>query len=113
MLPLAMVMPVSMLVNVVESRSVALGLICLVTFAHMGWKTNQATLTNDIYPKPLVGTVSGMLAFGNGLGGTLFTWMTGYVVQYFGYGAIFAVMGVMHPLAYLTVRRLVRGPLGQ
>jgi MFS transporter, ACS family, hexuronate transporter len=113
MLPFAMVMPVSMLVNVVESRSVALGLICLVTFAHMGWKTNQATLTNDIYPKPLVGTVSGMLAFGNGLGGTLFTWMTGYVVQYFGYGAIFAVMGVMHPLAYLTVRRLVRGPLGQ
>lgn len=111
MLPFAAMMPLSVAVNYVGSRGAALAIICLVTFAHMGWKTNQATLTNDIFPKHIIGTVSGMLAFGNGLGGTLFTWGTGHVVQWFGYEAIFVVMGILHPISYLILRRLVRRPL--
>lgn len=111
MLPFAMAMPLSLAVNHAPSRTLTLTLICLVTFSHMAWKTNQATLTNDVFPKPLIGAVSGILAFGNGLGGTLFTWMTGYVVQWFGYEAIFALMSVLHPLSYFIVRRLVRQPL--
>lgn len=112
MLPFALVMPVSLMVNHAPTRALTLGLICVVTFSHMAWKTNQATLTNDVFPKPVIGTVSGILAFGNGLGGTLFTWMTGYVVQWFGYEAIFVLMSVLHPLAYFIVRRLVRQPIG-
>ena len=111
MLPFAMVMPLSLAVNHVSDRTLTLTLICIVTFAHMGWKANQTTLTNDVFPKPVVGTVAGILAFGNGLGGTLFTWMTGYVVQWFGYEAIFALMSVLHPLSYFIARRLVRRPL--
>lgn len=111
MLPFAMVMPLSLVVNHAPTRTTTLTVICLVTFSHMAWKTNQATLTNDVFPKPLIGTVSGILAFGNGLGGTLFTWMTGYVVQWFGYEAIFILMSVLHPLSYFIVRRLVRRPL--
>jgi ACS family hexuronate transporter-like MFS transporter len=111
MLPFAMVMPLSLAVNHAPTRTLTLTLICLITFSHMAWKTNQATLTNDVFPKPLIGTVSGILAFGNGLGGTLFTWMTGYVVQWFGYEAIFVLMSVLHPLSYFIVRRLVRQPL--
>ena len=111
MLPFAMVMPLSLAVNHAPTRTLTLALICAVTFSHMAWKTNQATLTNDVYPKPLIGTVSGILAFGNGLGGTLFTWMTGHVVQWFGYEAIFILMSVLHPLSYFIVRRLVRRPL--
>jgi ACS family hexuronate transporter-like MFS transporter len=111
MLPFAMVMPLSLAVNHAPTRTLTLTLICFVTFSHMAWKTNQATLTNDVFPKPLIGTVSGILAFGNGLGGTLFTWMTGYVVQWFGYESIFILMSVLHPLSYFIVRRLVRKPL--
>jgi hypothetical protein len=59
MLPFAALMPLSMAVGFVESRAVSLALICVVTFAHMGWKTNQATLTNDIYPREVVGVVLG------------------------------------------------------
>jgi ACS family hexuronate transporter-like MFS transporter len=110
MLPFACLMPLSLLVHRAP-HTIALTLICIVTFAHMAWKTNQMTLTNDIFPKPLIGTVSGMLAFGNGLGGTLFTWMTGPIVQWFGYEAIFAVMSVLHPLSYLIVRGMARQPL--
>ncbi|MBM3787793.1 MAG: MFS transporter [Acidobacteria bacterium] len=110
MLPFALLMPLSLLVNHVSAKW-ALVLIGVITFAHMGWKSNQATLTNDIYPRHLVGTASGMLAFGNGLGGTLFTWSTGYIVQWFGYETIFVIMSVLHPISYLMVARLVRQPL--
>jgi MFS transporter, ACS family, hexuronate transporter len=111
MLPAALVMPLSLAINHVSSRWGTLGLICAVTFSHMAWKTNQNTLTNDVFPKPVVGTVSGLLAFGTGLGGTLFTWATGYVVAWFGYDCIFMVMAVLHPVSYLLTRRLVTRPL--
>ena len=111
MLPAALVMPVSLAIDGIESRWLLLAVISVVTFAHMAWKTNQSTLTNDIYPTATIGTVSGILAFGTGLGGTLFTWLTGYCVAWFGYGFIFLVMAVLHPLAFLITRRLVRRPI--
>jgi ACS family hexuronate transporter-like MFS transporter len=111
MLPFALIMPLSLFVNRVESRWLTLAIICVVTFSHMAWKTNQTTLTNDVFPKRMVGTVSGLLAFGNGLGGTLFTWLTGPIVETFGYDGIFLLMSVLHPISYLLMRRLVRRPL--
>ena len=111
MLPAAMVMPVSLVVATTPSSTIAIAAICLVTFAHMVWKTNLATVTNDLYPTQVVGSVSGMFAFGNGLGGLLFTALTGWLVQYSGYYWVFAFMGVLHPLAFLVFRGLVRGEL--
>jgi ACS family hexuronate transporter-like MFS transporter len=111
MLPCACVMPVSLLIPRAESRPILIAMVCAVTFAHMAWKTNQTTLTNDVFPKHLIGASSGLLAFGNGLGGTLFTWATGPLVEKFGYGGIFAIMSVLHPLSYWLMRRLVKEPL--
>jgi MFS transporter, ACS family, hexuronate transporter len=112
MLPFALAMPVSVLIAYTPSSTLALSLICLVTFCHMAWKTNLMTVTNDIYPTHVVGAVSGMVAFGSGLGGTLFTNLTGRVVQHFSYELIFVIMGFLHPLAFLVYHLLVRGPLG-
>lgn len=109
MLPFALMMPASIAVAYTSSRTVALALICLVTFAHMAWKTNLVTVTNDIYPRAVVGSVAGIVAFGNGVGGTLFTFMTGHIVERFSYDAVFLMMGVMHPLAYVVFRLLVKG----
>ena len=111
MLPCALLMPASLAIHHAPSRAVTIALICVVTFAHMAWKTNQNTLTNDLFPKHLIGATSGLLAFGTGLGGTLFVWMTGHVVQGFGYGAIFIIMGLLHPISYLITRRFVRQPI--
>jgi ACS family hexuronate transporter-like MFS transporter len=111
MLPCALVMPLSLVIHSAQSRPLLIALVCVITFSHMAWKTNQTTLTNDVFPKHLIGASSGLLAFGNGLGGTLFTWMTGPLVQKFGYGSIFLIMSVLHPLSYLLMRRLVREPL--
>jgi MFS transporter, ACS family, hexuronate transporter len=109
MLPFAMVMPLSIVIAFTPSTVLALALISLVTFCHMAWKTNLVTLTNDLYPCQVAGSVSGIAAFGNGLGGALFTSLTGFVVQHFSYDAIFIVMGFLHPMAYLVFRSLVKG----
>lgn len=111
MLPFALMMPVSIWVAFTPSSTLALALICLVTFAHMAWKTNLMTLTNDLYPRSVVGSVAGIAAFGNGLGGALFTGLTGWVVQHFSYDAIFVLMGFMHPAAFLLFRLFVKGPV--
>ena len=108
MLPFALLMPVSLLVPRVGPE-LALALICLVAFAHMAWKTNLQTVTNDVFPLSVVGSVSGIIAFGSGLGGSLFTWLTGWTVQNFSYDAIFYVMGVLHPIAYVIFVWIIRG----
>ncbi|MBY0506298.1 MAG: MFS transporter [Bryobacteraceae bacterium] len=105
MWPFTLVMPLSVLIPA-ASTEVALGIICVVAFAHMAWKTNLQTVTNDIFPLPVVGSVSGIIAFGSGLGGSLFTSLTGWVVQHISYDAIFYVMGFLHPAAYLIFRAL-------
>jgi ACS family hexuronate transporter-like MFS transporter len=111
MLPFALMMPLSVLIAFTPSTAVTLLIICIVTFAHMAWKTNLMTLTNDIYPTRVVGSVSGLAAFGNGLGGAIFTWLTGHIVQHFSYNAIFIIMGFLHPAAYVVFLLLVRGPV--
>ena len=92
------------------SSTLALVLICVVTFAHMAWKTNL-TITNDIYPTGVVGSISGVIAFGSGLGGTLFTNLTGQVVEHYSYTWILVIMDFLHPAAFVVFRRLVRGPI--
>ena len=111
MLPFALIMPVSIIVAYSKSATTAFVVICTVTFAHMAWMTNLMTVTNDIYPKRVVGSVAGIAAFGNGLGGAIFTGITGYVVQQFSYNAIFVIMGFLHPAAFLLFRLLVNQPI--
>jgi ACS family hexuronate transporter-like MFS transporter len=106
MLPFALLMPLSLLVPRVEIGP-ALAIICVVAFAHMAWKTNLQTVTNDIFPLRVVGSVSGVIAFGSGLGGSIFTWITGWLVQNVSYDAVFFVMGFLHPIAYLVFRVLL------
>ncbi len=110
LLPFAMVMPLSYFIPDAPAAG-AMAIISLVTFAHMGWKTNLMTITNDIYPARVVGSVSGVIAFGSGLGGTLFTSLTGQMVQHYSYTVVFVIMCFLHPISWVIVRLLVREPL--
>jgi ACS family hexuronate transporter-like MFS transporter len=74
----------------------------------MSWKTNLMTLTNDLFPRPIVGSVAGILSTGSGGGGALFTMLVGYVIQRYSYVPVFVMMGFMHPVSYLFVHWMVR-----
>ena len=109
----ALLMPLGMVVTSTKSDVVAIAAICLITFAHMSWKTNQMTMTNDIYPTAIVGSVSGLVGLGSSLSSVLATGAVGYVVEHYSYATIFIVMSFLHPAAYLLLRALVKGGIDE
>ena len=113
MLPAAAVMPLSLIVPTSDSSVVAVTAICFVTFAHMTWKTNLMTMTNDVYPTAVVGSAAGIVGLGSSLGGVIFTGITGVVVERYSYAAIFFVMAFLHPVALGALHSLARGSVGE
>jgi len=109
MLPAALFMPASIGIAFVHSSALALALICAITFCHMIWKTNLMTITNDLFPVEWVGSVSGIVSLGSGLGGILFMNFTGRMVEALSYGTVFVIMGFLHPAAFLACRFMVPG----
>jgi ACS family hexuronate transporter-like MFS transporter len=108
MLPSAALMPLGLLVAYSESSAVAMATICVITFAHMSWKTNLMTMTNDIYPTSIVGSVAGIVGLGSSLGGVIFTRITGIVVENYSYATIFVLMAFLHPLALLILNAMIK-----
>ncbi len=109
MLVSALMMPLGLCLLLKPSTPFSLVLISLVLGAHSAWKTNLVTLTVDIFPRNVVATVHGIVATGGGIGGALFTSMAGMVIDKYSYTPLLALMGVLHPLAYLCMRWLVNG----
>lgn len=108
MLASVSIMPLGICIAWMRSSSFAIVFICVVLFAHMSWKTNLMTLTNDLFPRPIVGSVAGILSTGSGGGGILFTMLVGYVIQSYSYVPVFVMMGFMHPVSYLFLHWMVR-----
>ena len=113
MLPAAAVMPLSLAVPTSDSSIVAVTAICGVTFAHMAWKTNLMTMTNDVYPTAVVGSAAGIVGLGSSLGGVIFTGITGVVVERYSYAAIFFVMAFLHPIALGILHLLAKGGVAE
>lgn len=108
MIVTALVMPLGMLLVLRPPIPVALGVISFVLGVHSAWKTNLVTLTVDIFPRPIVATIHGIVAMGGGIGGALFQSFAGQVIDKYSYTPLLVLMGLLHPLAYLCVRVLVK-----
>ncbi len=110
MLAAAACMPVAATAVLVESPLLAIALIGLATSAHQGWSANLFTTVSDVFPSQAVGSVVGIGGCAGGLGNVLFAaLLPGYLITYFGYVPVFVMMGVLHPLALLSVH-LLMGP---
>jgi ACS family hexuronate transporter-like MFS transporter len=103
-------MPLGILAGFVASAWVAVAIISFVLMAHMSWKTNLATLSVDLYPRPVVGRIAGIVATGSGAGGALFTFFAGILIERWSYKPLFWVMGFLHIIGFLIVLWLVRKP---
>jgi MFS transporter, ACS family, hexuronate transporter len=104
----ALLMPVGLLLLLKPATPLTILLISIVLFIHSAWKTNLVTLTVDIFPRRVVASAHGIVATGGGIGGAIFTTVAGYLIEWQSYTPVLALMGVLHPLAYLCVRRLVK-----
>ncbi len=100
----AVLLPFSPLINSASSPLMAVGIAAIAAFAHLAWQISLSALVVDLYPKPVVGTVFGLVAAGSGFGGMLSANLVGRAVTYWSYAPVFMVMGFLHPLTFLLVR---------
>lgn len=105
----AVCMPIAALAVLAPGPALTIALISLATAAHQGWSANLFTITSDLFPKEAVGSVIGIGGCAGGIGGFLFSAiLPGWVVTHFGYVPMFAVMGLLHIAALLSIFPLLK-----
>lgn len=101
-------MPVAVMAVFVKNPIIAIALVSLATSAHQGWSANLYTTASDVFPTSAVASVIGIGASAGGFGGFLFSAIIpGFIITYFGYMPVFMLMGILHPLAWLSVHLLM------
>ena len=82
----------------------AIALFSIAYFGQQSWSTLVMVLPADIYPRPAVGAVAGLVGFGGALGGVAFGQAVGYLLDHgFGYGPVFALAGSFHVVTFAVI----------
>lgn len=104
----ALCMPIAATAVLAPNIILTVALISLATSAHQGWSANLFTTVSDVFPKSAVASVTGVGGFLGGMGNVVFTAiLPGYIITYFGYGPMFVLMGIFHPIAWLCVHHFM------
>lgn len=108
MLFAALLVMLSPFVTIASSALVATLVGSVIAFAHMAWLVNLTSMVLTLFPASQVGTATGLVAAGSGLGGMVSSVAVGYVVSHYGYSPLFFVMASLHPLAIALCWSVVR-----
>ncbi len=84
--------------------------ISVATFGYTGYNSNALAFPPDVFPKNMVASVWGLASMGSGCGGMLFSWLSGRVIDQYGYTPVFIACGIM-PLIAAGLVVFVMGPL--
>lgn len=104
----AVLAPLGMLIGLHLGIGLTLAIGALVACAHLVFQVNVSALVVDRYPMRIVATVFGLIAGGSALGGFASTRIVGEIASTGSYDAIFLLMGLLHPLAWLMAWLSVR-----
>lgn len=88
----------------------AIGLVALTAFGYAGYTANTLAFPQEVFPKNAVASVWGLASVGSGLGGMLFSYLSGYLVERVGYTPVFIGYGIF-PLLALGLVLFGLGPL--
>ena len=111
MFAVSCMMPVCcLLVTRVENTALAIMLVTAMMFGHAAW--GNITLPAEIFPRRVVGTVTGFGGALGGLAGAISQLYIGRVVQTLSFAPIFVACSVMYLLAFVLVH-LLAGELGR
>ena len=99
----AALLPAAIAAPFAHSAEVAIGAMCFVVLGHAIWVANLLTLPADLFPGSQVGRVSGISGMGGAMGGIVTNLAIGRALASFSYLPLFAVAGILHPLALLLV----------
>ena len=82
----------------------AIALFSIAYFGQQSWSTLVMVLPADIYPRPAVGALAGLVGFGGAMGGVVFGQAVGYLLDHgSGYGLVFALAGSFHVVAFAVI----------
>jgi ACS family hexuronate transporter-like MFS transporter len=88
----------------------AVALISMATFGYTGFNSNTLAYPPDVFPKNMVGSIWGLASMGAGFGGMLFSWLSGRLIDQYGYKPVFVGYGIM-PLISLAIVLFALGPI--
>lgn len=91
------------------SVGVAIAVISVAVFGFGLWAPNMMSLGADAFPRH-AGSVTGLSGMGAGIGGMIYTLMTGWLLDAFGYGPVFIASGLAPLVAFALLYRLFELP---
>lgn len=103
----AAVTPVSWIAGLASNRNWAIACMSLLLFAHGIWITNYLSLVSDLFPAHQNATVVGLTGMVGGIAGMISTLVIGTVADRFSFVPVFAVSGILYPIAYLLLRQSI------
>jgi ACS family hexuronate transporter-like MFS transporter len=88
----------------------SIALVSIAMFGYTGYLANTLAFPAEVFPKNALGSIWGLASMGSGLGGMLFQWLSGRMVDRFGYYPVFIGYGIM-PLIAVAIILFLIGPL--
>lgn len=99
----ALAMAAGVLVVGAETAAGAIAWVCVATFGFGLWSANILALHADIFPTETMATAVGLTGMASSLGGSIFTYAIGLMVDRTGYAPVFGVAGTLALLACLVL----------
>jgi MFS transporter, ACS family, hexuronate transporter len=89
-------------------------IIGFATSAHQAWSANIFTTASDMFPKQIVGSVTGLGGMAGAIGGILIAWFAGVLFDHYkslgkieiGYYIMFFICGSAYIIAWLIMHKL-------
>ncbi len=92
------------------AASQSIALISLATLGYTGSLANMLAMPADVFPQQAVASVYGLASMGSGLGGMVFTLLTGWVLDRYSYTPVFIGFGLL-PVVCASILWAFLGPL--
>ena len=95
----ALVTPVSWLAAAAPTVGWAIALMSGLMLAHGFWISNFLGFLSDNFPSRAIATITGLSGTAGGIGGMLSSLAVGAIVERYSFAPVFAVSGVLYPVA--------------
>jgi ACS family hexuronate transporter-like MFS transporter len=104
----SVLMTPAIFVGGIGSATVCIALIATATFGYSGALANLLAVPGDVFPKGAVASIWGFASMGSGIGGMIFSLVTGWLVDHYSFRPVFALFGVIPLVAAGIVWTLPR-----
>ena len=82
-------------VGEISSAAHCIALISTATFGYSGALANLLAVPGDVFPKGAVASIWGFASMGSGIGGMIFSLVTGWLVDHYSFRPVFVLFGVI------------------